>query len=164
MNVPGLIVSIVHDLPLDSNILIWREDNVEHTRRSTETYKLLVVENKTCKIQLLSGLTNLKIITIKPYPQEDSDTIILVLHDLDDSKSDLVQSAKKNINDDNGYNIDAAELPHRNPACTYYLPTRFQYMANISVFIKNDAFQPPFTESQHKDINGLLKKVLLNLF
>ena len=34
---------------------------------------------------------------------------------------------------------------------------RFQYMANISVFLKNDAFEPPFTDSRRKEINGLLE-------
>ena len=119
---------------------------------------MLAVENETCKVQLLSGLTNFRITTVKPYLQKHPNTEILALHDLDDSKLDLVQSAKKDTNNNNKDNIDAAELPRRNPGCIYRLPTRFQHMANISVFLKNDASQPPFTKSRRKKINGLLEK------
>lgn len=31
-------------------------------------------------------------------------------------------------------------------------------MANISIFLKNDAFEPLFIELQRKEINGLLEK------
>lgn len=73
-------------------------------------------------------------------------------------KLDLVQSAKEDINDDNRDNIDVVELSCQNPAHTHFLPTRFQYMANISVFLKNNVSQPSFTKSQYKEINGLLEK------
>lgn len=75
-----------------------------------------------------------------------------------DSKSYLVQSAKEDIDNENGNNIDSAELPHQNPACIYKLLTRFQYMANISVFLKNNTFKPSFNKLQRKKINGLLEK------
>ena len=119
---------------------------------------MFAFENKTCKVQLPSGPTNFRITTVKPYLQEHPNTEISALHDLDDSKSDSGQSAKEDTNDDNGDHIDAAKLPRQNPARTYRLLTRFQHMANISVFLKNDASQPPFTESRRKEINGLLDK------
>ena len=75
-----------------------------------------------------------------------------------DLKSDSVKSAKEDTNDDNGDDIDVAKLPRRNPARAYRLPTRFQHMADISVFLKNNASEPPFTESRRKEINGLLEK------
>lgn len=70
----------------------------------------------------------------------------------------MIQLAKEDINNENGNNIDSAELPHQNPACIYKLLTRFQYMANISVFLKNNTFKPSFNKSQRKRINVLLEK------
>lgn len=81
-----------------------------------------------------------------------------MLHDSDDSKSDLIKLVKEDTNDDNRDDINAVELPRQNPTCTHRLSTRSQYMANISVFLKNDASEPPFTKSQHKEINNLLEK------
>ncbi len=75
-----------------------------------------------------------------------------------DSKSNSVQSAKEDTNDNNGGDIDAAKLPHRNPTRAYRLPTRLQHLADISVFLKNDASGSLFTELQRKEINGLLEK------
>ncbi len=157
-NGPGPMVSVVHDLPLDSDVLVWREGNVGHSGKWTGPYKLLAIENETCKVQLPSGPTNFRITTVKPYLHEHPYTEIPPLPDLADSKSDSVQSAKEDTNDDNGDDIDAAKLPRRNPARAYRLPTRFQHMADISVFLKNDASGPPFTESRRKEINGLLEK------
>ena len=77
---------------------------------------------------------------VKLYLQKHPNTEILALYDLNNSRSDLVESAQKNINDDNRYNINIVELPRWNLACTQRLPTRFQHMANISIFIKNNIF------------------------
>ena len=46
---------------------MWREDNVGHSGKWTELYKLLAIENETCTLQLPSGPTNFKITTVKPY-------------------------------------------------------------------------------------------------
>lgn len=162
-NGPGPMVCVVHDLPLDSDVLVWREGNAGHSGKWTGPYKLLAVENETCKVQLPSGPTNFRITTVKPYLQKHPYTKIPALHDSDDSKSNSVQSAKEDINNDNRDDIDAAELPRRNPARTHRLPTRFQHMADISVFLKNDASEPSFTESRRKEINGLLEKGALEV-
>lgn len=37
-------------------------------------------------------------------------------------------------------------------------------MANIYVFLKNNASQPPFIESQYKEINGLFEKNAFKVF
>ena len=80
-------------------------------------------------------------------------------HDLDAPESDLGHPAKKVTNNDNSNDIDVTKLPHQNPACIHHLPTRFQNIANISVFLKNDdTSQFFFTKSRSKKINSLLKK------
>lgn len=73
-------------------------------------------------------------------------------------KWNFVQLTKKNINDDNGDNINVLELSYRNQDRTYGLPTRFQYIANIYLFLKKNASKLTFTEAQHKEIKSLLDK------
>lgn len=78
---------------------------------------------------------------------------------MDAFKSDSLQPVIKVTNDDNKDNINQAELPCRNPARIYHLSTRFQNVANLSVFPNNDDISKPlFTKSQRKEINGLLEK------
>ena len=157
-NGPQPMISIVHDLSLDSDVLVWQKDNAGHSGKWTGAYKLLTIENGTCKVQLPSGPTNFRITIVKPYLQEHPYTEIPALHDSDDLKSDLVQLVNKDTNDDNRGNIDATELPRRNLACTPKLPTRFQHTADISVFLENNASESLFIESRRKEINGLLEK------
>ena len=130
----------------------------------TGPYKLLDIENKTYTLQLSSGLTNFRITTVKSYLQESTITDIPALHDLDALELDLDQPDKEVTSSDNRYNIDAAKLPRRNQACTYRLPIRFQHMVDILVFLKNDTSEPSFTDSRHKEINGLLEKNAFEIF
>lgn len=73
-NGPGPIVSVVHDRPLDSDVLVWREVNAEHDWRWAGPFKLLAIDKEACKVQIPSGPTNFRITTVKPYLQEHSDT------------------------------------------------------------------------------------------
>ena len=55
-------MTLVHDLPLNSKVLIWRESGSWN-----RPYCLLAVENKACCVQLPSGLTSFRSTSIKPY-------------------------------------------------------------------------------------------------
>ena len=57
-----LNITLVHDLPLNSEVLIWRKSG-----KWTRPYCLLAVENEMCCVQLPSGLTSFKSISINPY-------------------------------------------------------------------------------------------------
>ncbi len=54
--------TLVHNLPLNSEVLVWRKSG-----NWTGPYHLLAVEDETCCIQLLSGLTNFRSMSVKPY-------------------------------------------------------------------------------------------------
>lgn len=49
-NKPGPIVSIGYNLPVNSDVLVWQETNARHNGKWTGPYKLLAIENETCKI------------------------------------------------------------------------------------------------------------------
>jgi hypothetical protein len=55
-------MTLVHDLLFNSKVLIWRKSS-----NWTRLYCLLAVENEIYYIQLPSGLTSFKSISIKPY-------------------------------------------------------------------------------------------------
>jgi len=52
----------VHNLPLNSEVLIWRKSG-----NWNGPYCLLAVENETCCVQLLSGPTSFRSMSVKPY-------------------------------------------------------------------------------------------------
>jgi hypothetical protein len=57
----------VHDLPLNSEVLVWREGNTGQSGKWTGPYTLLALTGETCKVQLPNGPTEFRSTTIKPY-------------------------------------------------------------------------------------------------
>jgi hypothetical protein len=62
-----LIITSIHDLLLNLNVLIWRESNVNQRDKWTESFKFLSIEDKTCKIELSSESIDFRSIVIKSY-------------------------------------------------------------------------------------------------
>src|SRR6266568_4603791 len=58
----GPNTTAVHDLPLNSEVLVWRESGSWNG-----PYRLLAVENEICCVQLFSGPTSFKSTSVKPY-------------------------------------------------------------------------------------------------
>ena len=58
----GPNTTLVHDLPLNSKVLVWRKSG-----KWTGPYRLLAVEDETCYIQLPSGPISFRSTSIKPY-------------------------------------------------------------------------------------------------
>ena len=161
----GPIVDPVHDLPLNADVLVWREGNGGRTGKWTGPHKLLGIENQTCIINLPSGPTKFRSTVIKPYLIENLD---------DDEKPPQPQAipdpipAPPNPSEairDPSPSPSAASsseaLQRRQPKRTRRLPTRYQNMADISIFLQQEkapAPIPTFIESRRKEINGLLDK------
>lgn len=70
----GPFVDPVHDLPLNSDVLVWREGNAGRTGKWTGPFKLLGIEGETCKIHLPSGPTQFRSTVVKPYLVDDNNT------------------------------------------------------------------------------------------
>ena len=58
----GPNITLVHNLPLNFKVLIWRESGSQNG-----PYCLLAVENEMCCVQLPSGLTSFRSTSVKPY-------------------------------------------------------------------------------------------------
>ena len=67
----GPSVTTIHDLPLNSDVLVWREGNTGQSGRWTGPFKLLGIDGETCKVQLPRGPTDFRTTTVKPYLQPE---------------------------------------------------------------------------------------------
>ena len=70
----GPDTSAVHDVPLNSDVLVWREGNTGQSGKWTGPFKLLGIERETCKVQLLRGPVEFRTTAVKPFLQEASES------------------------------------------------------------------------------------------
>ena len=64
----------LHDLPLCSPVLVWREGNAGQAGHWTGPFTLLGIKGETCTVQLPHGPTNFRSTVIKPYQEPPTDT------------------------------------------------------------------------------------------
>ena len=57
----------VHDLPLQSDVLIWREGKVKQSGRWKGPYKLIGMDRETCRVSLPDGPKDFRSTNVKPY-------------------------------------------------------------------------------------------------
>ena len=147
----GPVVSPLHDLPLNSNVLVWREGNAGHVGTWTGPFKLLGIDGETCKVNLPSGPTEFRSTTIKPYLIEEP-------HNSDHSE----RTEDQDIDQPSVINQDDLLTPsiiERRPVRSRRLPSRYQNMADVSIYLQNEpAPSLSFVESRRKEINGLWEK------
>jgi hypothetical protein len=62
----------IHDLPLNLEVLVWREGNIGQGGKWTRPYTLLALEGETCKVQLPHRPTDFRSTTVKPYLQAET--------------------------------------------------------------------------------------------
>jgi hypothetical protein len=60
------IITSIHDLSLNSNVLIWRENNNQRDKW-IESFKLLDIKDEICKIELSSESIDFRSTVIKSY-------------------------------------------------------------------------------------------------
>jgi hypothetical protein len=65
------IVTSIHDLSLNSNVLIWRENNNQRDKW-IESFKLLDMNDEICKIELSSESIDFRSTVIKSFLIESS--------------------------------------------------------------------------------------------
>ncbi len=159
----GLIVISIHDLSLNSNVLIWRKDNVNQRDKWTESFKFLDIDDKICKIELSSESINFRSTVIKLYLIESINDDVQSINDVE---SENVQSSDSSDDENQDF---ASEIPARFIRARRLL-FRYQNFADITVFLQDDEeisfifeeissnLTPTFAESRRKEINDLLKR------
>jgi thiol-disulfide isomerase/thioredoxin len=121
----GSIVTSIHDLSLNSDVLVWREG-----KKWTESYKLLDIEDETCKIVLSSESIDFRSTVIKSF--------------LIESISE-VESINEDVQSSDDQNNMSAEFPEitrslaiTRPIRARRLSLRYQNFVDIIVFLLND--------------------------
>jgi len=59
--------TIIYNLPLNSPVLVWREEPIGQPGYWSSPHNLLSIKNKTCTIQLPYRPTNFRSMVVKPY-------------------------------------------------------------------------------------------------
>src|SRR6266571_2129409 len=62
---------MIYNLPLNLDILIWREGNTGQSGRWIGPFKLLGIDGETCKVQLPRGPTDFRTTMVKLYLQPE---------------------------------------------------------------------------------------------
>jgi hypothetical protein len=164
----SIIISI-HDLFLNSDVLVWR-DNLNQRDKWTESFKLLDIDDETCKIVLSSESTDFRSIVIKSF-------LIESINDVESTED--VQSISEDIqSSDHQNNLSTESFAFAITRSTRArrLSLRYQNFADIIVFLQdNDSHSnqfeclsfsilvSTFAESRRKEINDLLEKRVFEL-
>jgi hypothetical protein len=176
-----LIIISIHDLFLNSNVLIWQKNNVNQRDKWTESFKFLNIEDEICKIELSSESIDFRSTVIKSYLIESKvKSICENVQSITDVESENVQSTDSSSDDEN-QNL-ASETSARFIR-TRRLFLRYQNFADITVFLQDDVdsslityvlistdsssstsvFTSIFVESRRKKINDLLKRQVFEI-
>jgi len=159
----GPQTSDLHDLPINSEVLVWRENG-----EWSGPFKLLSMEGETCRVQLPSGPTDFRSTSVRPYLRE---------HQEQQLEGDPAIAPEYQKNEESPIE-DAIEGPtRRNPTRERRLPSRFrQNLANLTIaYVAEpepdiEAFvsgrfewmtldkKPDFTKSRQKELDDLLQK------
>ena len=175
----GPLVNPLHDLPLNSEVLVWREK-----RGWAGPFRLLNISNETCQVELPSGPTNFRSTCVKPFytevhpdieaplpteamPRADAtpQTIIPVIPPAGTTSQTVIpvippagfvpQAVIPDI-PPAGSPLQAAI--RKQPTRARRPPVRYQGVADILISFQNQPTHTPFIESRQKEISGLLEK------
>lgn len=159
----GPSVTTIHNLPLNSDVLVWREGNTGQSGRWTGPFKLLGIVGETCKVQLPSRPTDFRTTAVKPYLQPEPE------EPNEEPDEELTEEPTEEPTKE-----PAASAPPRRSKRTRRSPTKSQQnIADVLIFINDsltkpdttifECTSPSFTESRRKEISGLLKKGVFEL-
>lgn len=125
---------ITKDIPLGSDVLIWRT----HEKNWTGPYTLIATNGETATVQFPHGPANFRTTCVKPYNTQDNQQ--------DENPSDHSTTQTNDIS-----------TTRRQPPRNAGLPARYRN----DIYI-NDS-QPNFTDSRRKELNGLLDRGVFGL-
>jgi hypothetical protein len=160
----GPSVSPIHDLPLNSDVLVWREGNTGQSGHWDGPFKLLGIDRETCKVQLPSGPTDFRSTSVKPLLLED--------------QSDDTDQPDPGLDAESGPDQPLEPAGPAQPVDSVESQP-VQEVADISIYIQDDhnsrsrpkssrTNQPlrpptPFADSRRKEVNGLLENGVFEL-
>jgi len=85
----GPNTTALHDLPLNSQVLVWREGIATQPGHWAGPYNLLNIEGETCTINIRSGPTEFRSTSVKPYLTDPENAIP------ENAPEDVLENARK---------------------------------------------------------------------
>ncbi|KAI1006916.1 hypothetical protein K3495_g1304 [Podosphaera aphanis] len=118
----GHDTTMVNDLTINSDVLVWRQANKNQAGKWEGPFKLIEINNETCKIELPSGPTDFRSTVVRPYFSNCDEN-----SPLDEVPNGLENPATQdNLSPENNQPpIQEPSNLRRNPARAHRLPTRF---------------------------------------
>ncbi len=157
------IVTSIHNLSLNSDVLVWRESNVNQRDKWIESFKLLDIENETCKIVLSSESIDFRSTVIKSF-------LIESINDVESTNEiQLISEIEDTQSSDHQNNLSAATFEITRSVAIIKsfaiirstrarrLSLRYQNFADIIVFLQDD-------DSHSNQFECLSSSVLTSIF
>lgn len=161
--------TIIHRLPLNSDVLVWREGKTGYPGEWTGPYKLLGIEGETCTIDLPYGPTEFRSTSVKPYHKDNNSTEDKSNSNTDDNTDDNKDKDSLEPN----RNAQSA-IPNTTPLGTIPPPPSVvipQYSPDITTSQRPQRHRRlparyreqlvqdnQFDESRRTEVNGLLER------
>jgi hypothetical protein len=131
----------IHDTPLNSPVIVWREGNTGRSGNWTGLFKLLEINDETCHVELLSRPTEFWSTAVKPYYQTEPETKPKTEPEIEPQTEPETEPEKEDNNQEQN-NEELEETNHLpneprwNPKRGRQLPNRFrQNVADITVYL-----------------------------
>ena len=141
----GPSTTSIHDLVLNSDVLVWREGNAGQIGSWKGLYKLLSVDGETCVLALPHGNTKFQTTVVKPYFRAT---------DVKDTEDTVpVQEVGDTIIVDTRPLVPTQALNRRRGRPRKY--PMDANLADITVFLQEEH---PYTGSRQAEITGLIEK------
>jgi hypothetical protein len=159
----GPVTTPVHGLPLNSEVLVWREGDTGQSGKWTGPYTLLAMDGETCQVQLRSGPVSFRSTVVKPYLRSESDLEPEVPQSMDATETqEPLNSAPAHRRSNRLRKQPEVQEPDQ-PTKSYQLrrgpsrPGKNTVPADVTVHLQN-LLEPRFTNSRRTEVNGLLEK------
>ena len=171
--------TLIHGLPFNSLVLVYRESKTDRSGTWKKPHKLLDVQGETVILKLSSGLTKFRTTSVKPYYQTDlnddqnysenaapNSTNTAPAGDLADDKNSGSENTVHNGPENIDENTPAARVKYGRGRTVKY-STRINQTAPDVCFVLDgiSTFQssPQFQASRLKEITGLLEKKVFEI-
>jgi hypothetical protein len=132
----GPDTSAIHDTPINSKVLVWREGNTGQSGYWDGPFRLIGINNESCRVQLPHGPTDFRSTVVKPFLEE--------LQDQDQDTPNEPNTENRVTTREQAATDEAVRL----------LNQSIQKPANQPDIT---AFLGDFTTSRQKELNGLLE-------
>ncbi|EEA24070.1 conserved hypothetical protein [Talaromyces marneffei ATCC 18224] len=157
--------TLVHRLPLNSDVLVWREGGTGYPGKWRGPYKLISIDGETCTVELPNGPTKFRSTVVKPYYKDD-----------DSEQQDEEQPAPEKAPTTAPLNVlplpsrvvippykpDDTEAQPPRPQREHRLPSRYRddvtHLQQIAGLFLQIASDGQFDESRRREVTGLLER------